>query len=590
MPAIAVNPPFPLFTDADGQPLDDAYIYIGTANQNPVSNPITVYWDSALTIAAAQPIRTSGGYPIYNGTPARFYTNSDYSILVRDKNGAFIYTAASETDLISSEFVTFVQAGSGAVQRSMQSKARESVTAADFGAVGNGVLDDAAALNLALNSGASLVKIDGSYLIGTNVTVPNGVDLIGEQGTAITSSGAANFIVSGNNRVENIAFNLGNSARQIIGTAVSNVTFRNCSVTGSTNSGFYFDEGPDDLRFENCVAFDNGKYGFGIFGTEANAPNRITLTGCRAYGNDFDGINVSGVGQKTSPAQVANYATNVIISDCVTYSNGTSAFNGMTVPYCRYVTISNCITHSNAEHGIALQETFDFAISGLVSYSNGQAGICMQSGYDPFNPTARGVVSGAHCYNNSNEGLALKEKCQNIIFSGCAFINNAQFSVRLRDLGGSGLKSEVITFVGCAFTPSGGSGFSNANSSTAVTSSSTYNYAGVALQPNRTLTAALSSALTIDTRGTTFDYPEVFVLTNSGTQVSRTLIAQATLGRRITLIADGGGAVGVRHNQGDGVSYAGFLNSAAATVTLGAWKSITYLGNGTDWVEIAKNT
>ena len=62
MPAISVNQPFPIFTDADGQPLDDAYIYIGAANQNPVSNPITVYWDSALTIPASQPIRTSGGY------------------------------------------------------------------------------------------------------------------------------------------------------------------------------------------------------------------------------------------------------------------------------------------------------------------------------------------------------------------------------------------------------------------------------------------------------------------------------------------------------------------------------------------------
>lgn len=92
MPAIAVNQPFPIFTDADGQPLDDAYIYIGTANQNPVSNPITVYWDSALTIPVSQPIRTSGGYPVYNGSPARFYANSDYSILVRDKNGAFVYS------------------------------------------------------------------------------------------------------------------------------------------------------------------------------------------------------------------------------------------------------------------------------------------------------------------------------------------------------------------------------------------------------------------------------------------------------------------------------------------------------------------
>lgn len=169
MPAIAVNPPFPLFTDADGQPLDDAYIYIGTANQNPVSNPIAVYWDPALTIAAAQPIRTSGGYPVYNGTPARFYTNSDYSILVRDKNGAFIYTAASETDFISSEFVTFIQSGTGAVNRTVQAKLRETVSVKDFGAVGDGVTDDTAAIQAAIDTVNNVHFPPGTY----KVTVSN---------------------------------------------------------------------------------------------------------------------------------------------------------------------------------------------------------------------------------------------------------------------------------------------------------------------------------------------------------------------------------------------------------------------------------
>lgn len=184
MPAIAVNPPFPLFTDADGQPLDDAYIYIGTANQNPVSNPIAVYWDSALTIAAAQPIRTSGGYPVYNGTPARFYTNSDYSILVRDKNGAFIYTSASEIDFISSEFVTFVQSGTGAVNRTVQAKLRETVSVKDFGAVGDGTTNDTAAMQAAVNyafsNGKTLYVPSGTYLAKIVVPTPDpGVDFRG---------------------------------------------------------------------------------------------------------------------------------------------------------------------------------------------------------------------------------------------------------------------------------------------------------------------------------------------------------------------------------------------------------------------------
>jgi len=89
----SVEAPYPAFADIDGQPLEDGYINIGVANLNPITNPVNVFWDSGLTIAAAQPIRTSGGYPVYQGTPARFYVAVDYSIQVKDKNGTVVYTS-----------------------------------------------------------------------------------------------------------------------------------------------------------------------------------------------------------------------------------------------------------------------------------------------------------------------------------------------------------------------------------------------------------------------------------------------------------------------------------------------------------------
>lgn len=97
MPAIIIESPYPLFTDDDGVALEDGYIYVGTANLDPVANPVAVYFDSALTIAAAQPIRTSGGYPVYSGSPARLFVNSDYSIRVNDKTGALVFSAATST-------------------------------------------------------------------------------------------------------------------------------------------------------------------------------------------------------------------------------------------------------------------------------------------------------------------------------------------------------------------------------------------------------------------------------------------------------------------------------------------------------------
>jgi hypothetical protein len=93
MSALSINPPYPAFAGADGLPLENGYIWIGVANLNPQVNPISVYWDDAQTILAAQPIRTLNGYPVRSGTPARFYVDADYSIQVLDKNGSIVYTS-----------------------------------------------------------------------------------------------------------------------------------------------------------------------------------------------------------------------------------------------------------------------------------------------------------------------------------------------------------------------------------------------------------------------------------------------------------------------------------------------------------------
>lgn len=96
MSALSIQPPFPAFAGADGLPLENGYIWIGTVNLSPQINQIAIYWDSALTIAAVQPIRTLNGYPVYQGTPSRFYTASDYSIQVLDSKGSVVYTSLND--------------------------------------------------------------------------------------------------------------------------------------------------------------------------------------------------------------------------------------------------------------------------------------------------------------------------------------------------------------------------------------------------------------------------------------------------------------------------------------------------------------
>lgn len=83
-------PPYPIFTDKSGSPLDNGYLYFGAVNQNPETNPIQVYYDSDLTQPAAQPLRTSNGYVMRNGAPAIIYADTLFSVTVKDKSGALI--------------------------------------------------------------------------------------------------------------------------------------------------------------------------------------------------------------------------------------------------------------------------------------------------------------------------------------------------------------------------------------------------------------------------------------------------------------------------------------------------------------------
>lgn len=87
--------PYAFFSDQYGAPLNDGYIYIGVENQNPQTNPIPVYWDEDLTIPAAQPLRTSGGYFYRNGSPANVFIDGPCSIVVRNRNGVLAYSEQS---------------------------------------------------------------------------------------------------------------------------------------------------------------------------------------------------------------------------------------------------------------------------------------------------------------------------------------------------------------------------------------------------------------------------------------------------------------------------------------------------------------
>ena len=175
---VSVQPPFPYFTDTDGSALEDGYIWLGEANKNPQVNPLAVYLDDAFTQPVAQPIRTRSGYPAINGAIVRLYTQENYSIQVNNKNGSLIYSAPTPTEVFgivqettNAALVEYDPAGTGAVATTVQAKLRETVSVNDFGAVGDGVTDDTAAIQAALDASLKVNFPPGRYLISSTLTL-----------------------------------------------------------------------------------------------------------------------------------------------------------------------------------------------------------------------------------------------------------------------------------------------------------------------------------------------------------------------------------------------------------------------------------
>jgi hypothetical protein len=181
----AIESIYPVVYDTSGQALENGYVYIGSVNNNPETNPINVYWDAALTIPAAQPLRTINGYYSRKGSPAQPYVDSDFSITVRDKNGALVYSSFTYPARMSSEYVTY-KAGlvNTTVKQILDSKRIEYANVKDpqFGAVGDGVTDDTAAIQAAVNAAKRVYFPPGIYLISSPIDLPNGIWLEGAGG------------------------------------------------------------------------------------------------------------------------------------------------------------------------------------------------------------------------------------------------------------------------------------------------------------------------------------------------------------------------------------------------------------------------
>lgn len=136
--------------------------------------------------------------------------------------------------LLGRNALMFLQSGAGAISQSIQKKLKESVSAKDYGAKGDGVTDDSAAIQIAINTGFNVKFPAGFYLCNnlTQATV-NQVLFSDSKATLIKNANGAILTSSANNfSMKNIAWRGDASTPTFTGDGVvssgSDVSFLNC--------------------------------------------------------------------------------------------------------------------------------------------------------------------------------------------------------------------------------------------------------------------------------------------------------------------------------------------------------------------------
>jgi len=294
------------------------------------------------TIPAAQILNTPAG------TVAATNVQSAINEIVSD-------LAASS----GSSLVGFLQAGSGAVATTVQAKLRESrLSVKDFGAVGDGVADDTAAIQAAIDAmpvgGGRVYLPSGTYKLTAPISIPsnkNGGSIFGDGDSTIlqsTSGLTAIFLMAGQGyyrlKIESMRLNGGNIAGvpafdcspSVVTNIVAGTIFHRIRITNFIY-GWKFKNAQLDVFYE--CNFDGG--GVGTAAVFYIVPDSGTGQQCNA--NRVQHLRVTGPNVHTMLTVLptnTERATNWLFDSCDFQQSG-NTITPITI-LDSYYTITNC--------------------------------------------------------------------------------------------------------------------------------------------------------------------------------------------------------------------------------------------------------
>jgi hypothetical protein len=200
----------------------------------------------------------------------------------------------------TSEQVTFLQTGTGATTRTVDAKLKDIVSVKDFGAVGDGVADDTAAIQAAINTNKEVFVPNGTYLITSALVMTTGQTLRGESNlnTILKVNSAINAINISDVykiQIDNLYIQGNNVGLVAIRVGLGVVTgaehiISKCRIYQFTSHGIHL-QGCAYTKIIDCAisVCDNGVYGDA---PGVNSGHTNTIDSCLIFNNATCNINM----------------------------------------------------------------------------------------------------------------------------------------------------------------------------------------------------------------------------------------------------------------------------------------------------------